>query len=271
MKVFPPFRLDVVNQSLWRVSDAGEEERVVLTPKQFSLLVYLVENAGRLVTQTELLDAVWSGSVVEPQAVKKSVFALRSALGDSPKHSRYIETVPRRGYRFIAPIGSLSGNPGPVLGTSAIGRLVGREDALEELQESWRLASNGEKKIVFVTGEAGSGKTALAEEFLHRVAAEPRARIATGQCIEGYGSKEPYGPMLDALGRLCRGSQSGAIVQTLLEEAPTWLTQLPGILPPERRSRLAHELLGSTRERMLREISEALDSITATTPLLVVF
>jgi DNA-binding winged helix-turn-helix (wHTH) protein len=81
MKVFPPFRLDAVNQCLWRLGDTGREERILLTPKSFAVLAYLVEHAGRLVTHDELLEAVWPGSVVEPQAAKKHVLGVRTARG----------------------------------------------------------------------------------------------------------------------------------------------------------------------------------------------
>src|SRR5262249_50614280 len=78
------------------------------------------------------------------------------------------------------------------------------------------------------------------------------------------------GPMLDALGRLCRGAQAEPLVQALVAEAPTWLAQLPGVIRPEHRAMLQRELLGATRERMLREICEAMESITAEIPLLLV-
>src|SRR6202021_3006614 len=96
-------------------------------------------------------------------------------------------------------------------------------------------------------------------------------RIAHGQCIDGYGSKEAYGPILDALGRLCRGPQAKPIVGILSADAPTWLAQLPALLTPEHRDMLQREILGATRERMLREIANALDSITAETALLLLF
>src|ERR1700686_4012183 len=74
--------------------------------------------------------------------------------------------------------------------------------------------------------------------------------------------------MLDALGRLCRGPQAEPIVQILSTEAPTWLAQLPALLTREHREMLRREILGATRERMLREIGDALESITAETALL---
>src|ERR1700722_5599696 len=271
IKVFPPFRLDTANQCLWRCGDTGQEARILLAPKAFAVLGHLVEHAGRLVTHEELLEAVWPDTVVEPQAVKRYVVAVRSALGDRPKNSLFIETIPKRGYRFIAPVAE------PVTSSSAVsGRpaqdLVGRGGALEVLRETWHLALSGVRQIVFITGEPGIGKTALAEEFQRRVAVGERSvRIVHGQCIEGYGSKEAYGPMLDALGQLCRGPQAEPIIQILSKEAPTWLAQLPALLTREHRATLQREILGATRERMVREIGDALDSITAETALLLLF
>jgi predicted ATPase len=149
--------------------------------------------------------------------------------------------------------------------------LVGRGNALEVLGETWRRACSGERQIVFITGEPGIGKTALVEEFHRQVAAGERSvHIAHGQCIEGIGSKEAYGPMLDALGRLCRSPQADPIVRILSADAPTWLAQLPSLLTPERREMLQREILGATRDRMVREIGDALESITAKTALLLV-
>jgi DNA-binding response OmpR family regulator len=88
MKVFFPFRFDTANQCLWRRGDTGQEERILLTPKAFAVLDHLVEHAGRLVTHNELLEAVWPDTVVEPQAVKRYVVAVRSALGDRPGAER---------------------------------------------------------------------------------------------------------------------------------------------------------------------------------------
>src|ERR1700674_4992791 len=103
MKEFPPFRLDTANQCLWR-TDAGNEERIRITPKAFAVLRYLVEHAGRLITQEELLNALWPDTFVQPEVLKTHILDVRSALGDSAKNSRFIETLPRRGYRFIAPV-----------------------------------------------------------------------------------------------------------------------------------------------------------------------
>jgi DNA-binding winged helix-turn-helix (wHTH) protein len=273
MKVFLPFRLDTANQCLWRSGDAGQEERILLTPKAFAVLAYLVEHAGRLVTPDELLEAVWSGRVIEPQAVRKHILEVRAALGDRPKNSLFIETLPKRGYRFVAGVSETAASSSPVVsGGPAQSALVGRGGALGVLHEAWRHALSGERQIVLITGEPGIGKTALAEEFQRRVAVGERSvRIVHGQCTEGHGSREAYGPMLDAMGQLCRGPQAEPIIQILFTEAPTWLAQLPTLLTREHRATLQREILGATRERMVREIGDALDSITAETALLLLF
>ena len=204
MKEFPPFRLDTVNQCLLQ-GDGVAEERMLLAPKAFDVLRYLVEHPGRLLTHDELLDALWPNTHVQPEVLKTHIFEVRTALGDDSKKPLFIETLPRRGYRFIAPV---SDGAAPGLSVaSASGRLVGRDRPLAALREALQRAVKGEPQIVFVTGEPGIGKTALVDEFQRQAALDiPNLGIGRGQCIEAYGSKEAYYPMLEALGQLCRGS-----------------------------------------------------------------
>ena len=272
MKAFPPFRLDTLNQCLWRGRDTGDDERILLTPKAFAVLRYLVEHAGRLVTEDELLEAVWPGVFVQPQAVKSQLFDVRRALGDNPKTPLFIETLPKRGYRFIAAVNESNSADPAVPSKPAQRRLVGRDRELAELQDCLRTTSAGQRQIVFVTGEPGIGKTALVDAFQRGSAGDvPGIRIARGQCVEGYGGKEPYYPMLEALGQLCVGSGADFVIQTLAAQAPTWLVQFPALVKPGHRELLQREILGATRERMLREIGEALETITSQSPLLLIF
>jgi tetratricopeptide (TPR) repeat protein len=142
---------------------------------------------------------------------------------------------------------------------------------LSELRGYFQNALNDERQIIFITGEPGIGKTSVVDEFERQTAVEIPIRIARGQCVEGYGGKEAYYPMLQALGKLCRRSDRDSIVQSLATEAPTWLVQFPALVKRHQREILQREILGATRERMLREIGDALETITAASPMLLIF
>jgi DNA-binding winged helix-turn-helix (wHTH) protein/tetratricopeptide (TPR) repeat protein len=271
MKEFPPFRLDTVNQCVLR-GDGLAEERVLLAPKAFDVLRYLVEHPGRLVAHEELLDALWPKTYVQPEVLKSHIAAIRAALGDDARKPIFIETMSRRGYRFIAPVTEgASASGAAALRPAKV--LVGRDDALAQLDRCLeRMSRKSERQIVFVTGEPGIGKTAVADGFIDRAAGESAdIRFARGQCIEAYGSREAYYPMLEVLAGLCRGDGGDAIVHILAAQAPTWLVQFPALLTPDRGEMLRREVLGATPERMLREIGDALEAIASRSPLVIVF
>src|SRR3984893_1255404 len=99
MKLFKTFSLDTSNHLLWR-----DGNRVPMAPKAFDVLAYLVEHAGQLVTQDEILEALWSETYVNPEVLRKYILEIRKTLGDRPDNPEFIETVPKRGYRFVAPV-----------------------------------------------------------------------------------------------------------------------------------------------------------------------
>lgn len=271
-KVFPPFRLDTTNQCLWRRGEAAQDERVTLTPKAYAVLCYLLENAGRLVSQEELLEAVWPDTFIQPEVLKYQIADIRSVLGDNPKNPLFIETLPRRGYRFVGAVRETGGAESPDSANTPADKLVGRARELGTLRRSLLKALQGHVQIVFITGEPGIGKTALVDEFQRQAASgRPSLSIARGQCVEGYGGSEPYYPILEALGQLCRGAEGHRLVEILTAHAPTWLVQFPWLVNREQRQALQQEILGATRDRMLREIREALDRFNLEAPLLLVF
>ena len=96
---FANFRLDPTNACLWRGAEA-----VTLPPKAFDVLHYLVTHPDRLIPKDELLEAVWPATTVSEAVVRVTIGTLRKALGDAAPSPRYIATVPRRGYRFVAPL-----------------------------------------------------------------------------------------------------------------------------------------------------------------------
>jgi TolB-like protein/DNA-binding winged helix-turn-helix (wHTH) protein/Tfp pilus assembly protein PilF len=99
MKSFKAFRLDPTNHLLWR-----NDERVPIAPKSFDVLAYLVEHAGQVVTQDEILEALWPETYVNPEVLRKYILEIRKALGDRADKPEFIETVPKRGYQFIAAV-----------------------------------------------------------------------------------------------------------------------------------------------------------------------
>jgi DNA-binding winged helix-turn-helix (wHTH) protein len=100
---FGPFLLDPVEKVLLR-----DDEPVLLPPKALETLWALVERHGHILEKAELLNRVWPDTFVEEATLAQNIFTLRKALGDSAEGHQYIETVPKRGYRFVAPTRELA-------------------------------------------------------------------------------------------------------------------------------------------------------------------
>ena len=278
---FGKFRLDLVNECLWQGARA-----IPLRPKAFAVLKLLVENPGLLVTKQQVLDTVWPGTFVGDAVLKDNVRQLREALNDKAESPTYIETSHRRGYRFIAKFpGSASllkttskqartskvGSNVPVSSSSATALgVLGRDAELDKMSELLNRAAAGMRQIVFITGEPGIGKTTLVQAFLQKHAALPGVRVARGQCLEHYGAGEAYRPVLDGFSRLCRSEEGHEVVDVLRQQAPSWLAQMPTLLPPEERNNLQSRSADATRERMLREMAETIETLTSRSPLLLV-
>ena len=145
------------------------------------LLVFLASRHGQVVTKEEILDVVWSTRIVAESALSSAVAEMRQVLQDDPRRPWLVETIPKRGYRFLVrplpcslPVGgggpaSCSEPPWPE-GPEAV--FVGRTAELRTLDHALAEARSGRGRVVFVAGEAGSGKTALL--------AEPE--VAGGRC-----------------------------------------------------------------------------------------
>jgi len=257
---FPPFRLDVADERLWK---NGTELK--LRRKPFAILKYLAMHPRRLVTQEELIEAVWGKVVMSESLLRTHVRAVRQTLGDEV----LIETVTRRGYRFLSDVNEVredavpSAPPHPDRDVPAV--LVGRADELAVLRAHLDGALHGRRQMAIVTGDAGIGKTALVESLL-REAASAGALIARGTCIDQYGSGEAYLPVLGALGPMCRGPRGARVVEILARHAPTWLTQMPGIVADEELAGLQLRAQGATRARMLRELADALEILSVEVP-----
>src|SRR5262245_44481986 len=276
--LFEPFRLDTFDERLW-----DREKSVRLGHKALAVLQRLVSQPGALVTKDDLLATVWPDTAVCEAVLTTAMREIRRALGDQARVPRFIETVHGRGYRFIAPVtetsvpvrpikpstpmgaeaGPLTHSPRPRVANS--GCLVGREAELARLHEWHATALEGDRRIGFIAGEAGIGKTALVEAFISEVAAQGKARVGHGQCVQHYGAGEPYLPILEALGRL--GRDGGPQIASLLREyAPSWLKHLPSLTLGEE----FDALTSVTSEKMLRELADALEILTARDALILV-
>jgi DNA-binding winged helix-turn-helix (wHTH) protein len=273
--IFGPFRFDLSDERLWR-----GHEVVRILPKTFAVLRCLVTHAGQLVTKDALLQEVWPATVVSEDVLTVAIRQLRRVLGDQARRPQFIETVHGRGYRFIAPVAIAALAPEkPQIGegrrlpypTRVPPRIfVGREASLAQMWQWWATALQGQRQIGFIAGEPGLGKTALVDVFMVQVAAAEDACVAYGQCVDQYGAGEGYLPLLEALGRLGRGPDGSEVVALLHQHAPSWLVHLPALLASADRAALVHTMSSVTPARMLRELAEVLEVLTAARPLVLV-
>src|SRR5436190_11560229 len=133
-----------------------------LGPRAVAVLAALVGRANEYVAKAELLEAAWPDAVVEEGNLAVQIAAIRRVLGQVPGGDRWIETLPRRGYRFVGPVSELSANRQAGLTRrsnlpEALTSFIGRE---RELVEAKRLLPN--KRLVTILGAGGIGKTRLA-------------------------------------------------------------------------------------------------------------
>ena len=267
---FGAFRLDPGRRSLTR-----DGVPVPLTPKVFDTLLYLVENHGRVVEKDEILNALWPGRIVEESNISQTIFTLRKALGGAGGQAQFIVTVPGRGYRFIAQIAVavrpdaenillpfVMDPPRPVW-------RVGRQAPLETLELAQQRTLSGDRHLVFVTGEAGIGKTTLVGMALERMARRG-VNILRGGCTELFGRNEAFLPLIEALEACCRGADGPSLLAALRDHAPTWLAQMPAFLSEKDRTTFQREIFGATRERMLREFCDFVDVISESRPWVIV-
>jgi DNA-binding winged helix-turn-helix (wHTH) protein/predicted ATPase len=285
---FGPFRLDLANATLWCA-----EQPVTLRPKTFDVLVHLVTHAGQLVTKEALLDAIWPETAVGEGVLKTSMNELRKTLGETAKAPQWIATVHRRGYRFVAPVTMVESTtpkedpavrtapfpahasvpdlpPAPGCAPTPAPSLVAREAEVATLHQWFAKALQGERHLGFITGEAGIGKTTLVDTFVTQLAGQAPVWIGHGQCIEQYGAGEAYLPLLEALGQMGRTPDGPQLVALLRQQAPSWLLQMPALVAPAEYEALQRYAGATTRERMLRELAEAVEVLTAVRPCVLV-
>ena len=254
------FRLGdwLVQPSLGRISTS--EGEVQLEPRVMDLLVYLAEHAGAVLTRRRILDEVWGQEFVSDSTISGTLAKLRGALGDDARQPRFVETLSKRGYRLLLrPVHAIErmaghgsedievapneehrlaaavgfSGPGGEVTPFPVRRreperplFVGRESELENLEDSLLRALSGEGQVVFIAGEAGTGKTALINELVRRSqSAHQELVAAVGLCSSQTGIGDAYGPWRKVLELLTGDVESGFA---------------GGVIPAETARRLKH-------------------------------
>jgi predicted ATPase/DNA-binding winged helix-turn-helix (wHTH) protein len=270
MKQFESFGLDEQNECLWH-----NGAQIMLPPRAFAMLRYLVENPGRLVSHDELLDKLWPDTYVQPQVLRTYVLELRKLLSDDARQPRFIRSLPKRGYVFLASV-TETGNGRPVIAvpvktpkSEAAGatvrepagrELVGREKELNALRSCVERLAGKTRQMVLISGDVGMGKTALIDTFVNEWAATGEIAVARGQCVQGISAREQYYPVLEALAHLCASPDGERACRILARVAPSWL---PGSL----REGAAHIDTSRTSAGTASDLCAALEELTAEKPL----
>src|SRR5919197_3443904 len=199
-------------------------EPIKLRRKVFQVLAYLLAHRERVVPKQELLAQLWPNQFVGEEALTSCIRTLRQALGERGRTRRFLRTLHGEDYRFVGPVEAWehlsadftpppSGSPQSAVRSTV--SPVGREEELTCLHTWLAQARTGVRQVVFITGEAGLGKTTLVEAFVEEISTHCPLWIWRGQCVEHYGAGEAYLPVLEALGRLCRGPGGQEVVMLL--------------------------------------------------------
>lgn len=246
---------------------------VQVEPQVFDVLSYLVQHRDRIVTRDELLDNVWNDRYVSDSALSSRIMSARKAIGDDGKEQRLIKTVHGRGFRFVgelhdsscvkatdpiaAPVPSF---PHPTL-------CIGRSAELASLHESFSQALEGNRTAVFLTGQAGMGKSTLLRDFL--VSISDRAMVVLGQSQAFSGTSEPFRTLIQALSDFASQNPELPVARTMRQRSPTWLAQVPWIASEEEWEEAKNRAQGATQERMLREFIDCIEGLSQTSPIVI--
>jgi DNA-binding winged helix-turn-helix (wHTH) protein/predicted ATPase len=251
---------------------------VHVEPKVMEVLVCLAQRAGELVRKEELMHAVWPATFVTDDAVKRCVSELRRVFDDDPREPRFIETIPKRGYRMIAAIELTSEAAAPfsrvfpeVRFLPAPRHSVGRGKERAELAAAFESAAHDRGVLVCVTGEPGIGKTTLVQDFISGLQASGKTfDLAIGRCSQRLAGEEAYLPFLEALDSLLR--YDGGLTQKLRQLAPSWYAQLFPLSESDASDvRLQEYVRTTTQERVKREFAAFICEITRQKPLVLFF
>jgi Tol biopolymer transport system component/DNA-binding winged helix-turn-helix (wHTH) protein len=225
---FGPFRLDAAEHLLLR---AGET--VPLTPKAFDLLLALIERHGRLLEKDELLKLVWPDTFVEEANLASNISLLRKALGEGENGQRYIETVPKRGYRFVAGVNKVEDDRAEPT--------IQEQPGLESVVAEGEQAANAGELITAQPAVKAENLTSKVNRFQRSAFIALAALILSGGGLLYYVLRPPLPPKVAASVQITNTGRGKAFYSptgysmssALVTDGPrlyftqgTWLTQV---------------------------------------------
>ncbi|NRA04162.1 MAG: AAA family ATPase [Myxococcales bacterium] len=220
-------------------------------PKVLAILEQLLQRHGTAVSDRELLEAVWPGTSAGREMLQRALHEVRRAIGDRDGEPPLIETVPRLGHRFVAPIERVPDTPVAIPTQPAF---VGRQDSLDLLRASLADALGGRGSLVLLDGDPGIGKTRLAEELADHARASG-ARVLVGRCAE-VENPPAFDPWVQIVKAYLHGLDRQAAEAALGAEAARIAQAVPEI-------RQTFSDLGPTREEDPNEARfQLFDAIT---------
>jgi len=226
---FDSFELDLNAFELRR-----DGEPISIEPRVLDFLAYLAKRPGQLFTKDEIMKTIWPDHVVAESSLSRCVSDARRALKDDPRSPRFIQTVHRRGFRFVASVRSVS-NSGPARRASGRDPFIGRSEELSILGSELEQATAGRSRVVLIRGEPGIGKSRLLEEFaVQSVMASAQARF--GRCREEDGAPA-FWPWIQVIRDEASAMDDECIRRTFAEcglatAAPELLRWVPGAIVP---------------------------------------
>lgn len=260
----------------------------VLTPKDSAVLAFLLDRQGTLIKKEEILASVWADTVVGDDVVKSCIKRIRKALRDDFNDPTYIETIKRRGYRFLCQVKRVVHASSDHHQTSErqeryeayidngnaelplVQNQVARSRQLRTLLNGYDVAMQGTCRAFIVRGVAGIGKTFLVNLFTSAVAGDSDVIIAKGHCLKNVEMVEQYYPILTALQQINQHFGNSEFKTILLQYAPMWLLHFPWLLTYDERKNIEIALQGVGESRKIRELIALLTSITQQTPIILI-